>query len=59
MAACIAETRPDVPVIFMSGDGESALARDGVLDPSIRLLSKPFAIDDLAAMIHRTLAKRA
>lgn len=59
MAARIAELRPDVPVIFMSGFGESALARDGVLDPSIRLLSKPFSIDDLATIVHRTLAEHA
>lgn len=58
MAARIAETRPDVPVIFMSGHGESALARDGVLDPGIRLLSKPFAIDDLVAIVHDALAGR-
>lgn len=58
MAARISELRPDVPVIFMSGYGESALAQDGVLDPSIRLLSKPFAIDDLAGIVHRTLAER-
>lgn len=59
MAARLADVRPDTPVIFMSGHGESALASDGVLDPSTRLLSKPFAIDDLAEMVRRTLAERA
>lgn len=59
MVERLADLWPDTPVIFMSGYGEFALGRDGVLDPTIRLLSKPFAIDDLTAMVQGTLAERA
>ena len=36
------KTCPDLPVIYMSGHAEDVLTRQGMLDPSLELLSKPF-----------------
>ena len=55
LARRLAELRPSLPIVFMSGYGESRLAEGGVLHPSIRLLAKPFAIDDLVAIVDRAL----
>ncbi|GMV42157.1 MAG: histidine kinase [Myxococcales bacterium] len=38
----ILEVRPGLPVLFISGYAESVIARHGVLDPGVALLSKPF-----------------
>jgi len=57
MAGRLGEIYPALPVVFMSGYGESSLAEDGVLDPSVRLLTKPFAINDLTDMVFQTLAE--
>ena len=55
LAPRLAELRPTLPVVFMSGYGGSRLAPDGVLDPAIRLLPKPFAIDDLVTFVEGAL----
>lgn len=43
MVRRIRETRPDIPVLYLSGDPDTALARWGVQEAD--LLSKPFGID--------------
>ncbi|MEO6206613.1 MAG: PAS domain S-box protein [Candidatus Limnocylindrales bacterium] len=57
MAVTLGELYPAVPVVFMSGYGASSLAEDGIVDPSVRLLAKPFSIHDLTDMVQRTLAE--
>ncbi len=48
LAAALTEQRPGLLVVYMSGYGEARLAEGGVLDPSVRLLSKPFSVVELA-----------
>jgi DNA-binding NtrC family response regulator len=57
LAARVAERRPGLPVLFMSGYGQDRLAADHVLDPSIRLLAKPFGIDELLAAVREALGR--
>ena len=42
LARSILELSPGLPVLFISGYAESVIARHGVLDPGVQLLSKPF-----------------
>jgi PAS domain S-box-containing protein len=46
---------PRTRVVFMSGYTENAMIHEGRLDPSVRLLTKPFHKDELAKMIRNTL----
>jgi PAS domain S-box-containing protein len=49
--------RPDMRVLYMSGYTEDAIVRHGVLDSSIRLLSKPFRPIDLIEKVREVLDK--
>jgi len=57
LAARLTQRRPGLPVLFMSGYGQDRLAADHVLDPSIRLLAKPFGIDELLAAVREALGR--
>ena len=46
--------RPSLKVLFITGYAENAAVGNGHLDPGMAVLTKPFAMDDLAARI-RTL----
>jgi hypothetical protein len=39
--------RPDLAVLYMTGCTRNAIVHNGILDPGVRLLSKPFTLDDL------------
>jgi CheY-like chemotaxis protein len=40
--------RPDVTVLFMTGYSRNAIVHNGVLDPGVRLITKPFTVDELS-----------
>jgi CheY-like chemotaxis protein len=44
----IRDTYPDLIVIFMTGYTRNAIVHNGMLDPGVRLITKPFTIDDIA-----------
>jgi signal transduction histidine kinase len=46
--------RPDLKVLFITGYAENAAVGDGQLDPGLHVMTKPFAMEALAARI-RTL----
>ena len=46
---------PATAIVFMSGYTEDAIARDGRLDPGVRLLNKPFRKRELARIIRDAL----
>lgn len=50
-----AKLRPGLPVLFTSGHAESAVVRQGRLDPGFNLLQKPYRRHELAAKIRATL----
>lgn len=49
--------RPDLKVIFMTGYAETAAAAHGFLEPGMALITKPFAMADLAAKIRATIGE--
>ena len=50
--------RPDLKVLFITGYAENAAVGNGHLDPGMAVLTKPFAMDDLAAKIRTLIESR-
>jgi len=50
--------RPDLKVLFITGYAENATLANGFLDPGMEMITKPFAVDALAARI-RTMIRGA
>jgi PAS domain S-box-containing protein len=50
--------RPGLKVIFMTGYAEAAASAQGFLEPGMALITKPFAMDELAARIRATIQDR-
>jgi len=55
LAAALAPARANMPVLFLSGYTADAMARHGILDDKVDLLSKPFGPAALAEMVRRIL----
>jgi len=47
--------RPDMTVLFMTGYSRNAIVHNGVLDAGVRLISKPFTIDELSRELHAAI----
>jgi two-component SAPR family response regulator len=47
--------RPDLKVLFTTGYTRNAIVHNGMLDPGITLLSKPFTLEQLSQAIHRVM----
>jgi two-component system, cell cycle sensor histidine kinase and response regulator CckA len=47
--------RSEVEILFISGYTNEAIARHGVLEPGLNVLSKPFTPDDLLRKIRDVL----
>jgi PAS domain S-box-containing protein len=57
MADAARVSRPDLKVIFITGFAENALLNNGQIEPGMSVLTKPFAMDTLAARIRELIAK--
>lgn len=55
LAQRIAEIRPNVKVLYMSGYTENVIGQNGTLDAGIRLLQKPFNLRDLKSKVREVL----
>ena len=55
MADAARANRPDLKVLFITGYGENAAIGNGHLEPGMHVLTKPFAMDMLAARIRSIL----
>ena len=55
LAAELSKRRPDLRVLFTTGYTRNAIVHNGMLDAGKHLLSKPFAIEDLAAKVRSLL----
>jgi len=51
----IAEQRPRIPTLFMSGYTTNAIVHQGVLDSDVAFLQKPFTADVLRARVRQVL----
>ena len=49
------ELRPDLKVLFITGYAENAVIGNGNLDPGMAVLTKPFAMNDLAHKIRELI----
>jgi CheY-like chemotaxis protein len=48
--------RPDLKVLFVTGYAEKAAVRNGLLEPGMDMLMKPFTLDALATKVREMLA---
>ncbi|MDB5876184.1 MAG: Histidine kinase, partial [Ramlibacter sp.] len=47
--------RPDIKVLFTTGYTRNAVVHNGVLDPGVQMIGKPFTIDELASNLREVL----
>src|SRR6478672_3783128 len=59
LADVAVQRKPGLKVLFMTGYTPNAIIHNGVLDPGTQLLSKPFAVAQLAEKLRTVLGKRA
>jgi PAS domain S-box-containing protein len=55
MAERVAERRPGVRVLFVSGYTEDVIVHHGVLDPGVEFLPKPYSVDSLLTRVREVL----
>ena len=51
LAEIARESRPDLPILFVTGYAENAAIRAGFLGTNMQMITKPFALEQLAAKI--------
>jgi CheY-like chemotaxis protein len=49
--------RPELKVLFTTGFTKNAVVHNGVLDPGVNFIAKPFTLDQLAAKVREVLDK--
>ncbi|MDP4026959.1 PAS domain S-box protein [Methylobacterium sp. NEAU 140] len=57
MADAARVNRPDLKVLFITGFAENALLNNGQLEPGMSVLTKPFAVDTLAARVRELIGQ--
>lgn len=57
LAEAARQHRPDLPILFVTGYAENAAIRAGFLGTNMEMITKPFALDALAAKISQMLAR--
>lgn len=55
LADAAREQRPDLKVLFTTGYTRNAVVHNGVLDPGVAFISKPFGVDQLALKVRQVL----
>jgi two-component system, cell cycle sensor histidine kinase and response regulator CckA len=58
LARRVQKVRPDIKVLFMSGYTDSAIVHQGVLEPGIAFLPKPFTPSTLAGRVRQVLDEK-
>ncbi|SAI28196.1 two-component hyrid sensor and regulator [Bordetella ansorpii] len=59
LAEAARQHRPDLPILFVTGYAENAAIRAGFLGTNMAMITKPFALEALAAKISEMLAQQA
>jgi two-component system, cell cycle sensor histidine kinase and response regulator CckA len=57
LAERLLQLRPDVKVLYMSGDTDDAVVRHGILNRDTSFIPKPFTTDALAQKVREVLDK--
>jgi two-component system, cell cycle sensor histidine kinase and response regulator CckA len=57
VASRMLAARPGLQILYMSGHTEKGIVHDGVLEPGIDFLAKPFKGEDLLAAVNRAMAR--
>jgi CheY-like chemotaxis protein/nitrogen-specific signal transduction histidine kinase len=47
--------KPGLPVLYMTGFTRNAVVHNGMLDPGVNFMAKPFTVDQLAAKVREAL----
>jgi PAS domain S-box-containing protein len=55
LAELARKKRPDLRVLFTTGYTRNAVVHNGVVDPGVQLIGKPFMLDELAAKVREVL----
>jgi signal transduction histidine kinase/FixJ family two-component response regulator len=55
LAEALQQTRPGLPVLFMSGYPDHAVARHNVLEPSVAFIQKPFSSEQMLGRVREVL----
>jgi len=55
VALAIQRERPEIKVLFISGYAENAIFKNGVLEPGIHFMSKPFTAEGLYRAVRKAL----
>jgi CheY-like chemotaxis protein len=58
LAEIARQSRPDLPVLFITGYAANAAERASFLGPGMRMISKPFPLDSLARTLREMLEVR-
>jgi ActR/RegA family two-component response regulator len=56
LAMRLVALRPSLKTLYTSGYPANAIAHEGVLDPSVAYLPKPFSATQLAAKVRKVLS---
>jgi CheY-like chemotaxis protein len=57
VAARLAAARPGIRTLYMSGHTDKGIVRDGVLEPGIEFLAKPFTAEALLAAVDAAMTR--
>jgi signal transduction histidine kinase/ActR/RegA family two-component response regulator len=55
LAEQVLKLKPGLPVLYMTGFTRNAVVHNGMLDPGVNFMAKPFTIDQLAAKVREAL----
>jgi signal transduction histidine kinase/ActR/RegA family two-component response regulator len=55
LAEQMLKLRPGLPVLYMTGFTRNAVVHNGMLDPGVNFMAKPFTVDQLATKVREAL----
>ena len=58
LADAAVEMQPGLKVLFMTGFTKNAVVHNGIVDPGVSLLTKPFSIEQLSRAVRRAMGRR-